>query len=82
MAELEIVHNKRKAHCSDCHRLLLPGEGIQHEMPWFHGNNPIFYLCERCDGIRKTEAKAGSIDTTVRRETGFAGGSSVGKKMR
>ncbi len=78
---LEVVRNTRKAHCGTCHKLVLPGEGIQHLMPWFHGRNPVYYLCETCNEKEKAERKPGDLDLTVFKSSG-AGGSPTGKKMR
>ena len=64
MSEVTIIHNVRKCKCSDCKRVLLKGEGIQHSMPWFGGRNPYFYLCPTCDNKRKMdkEARAAGVD--------------------
>lgn len=53
----EVIHNKRKAKCGDCRRVLEPGAGIQHQMGWFGGRNPFYYLCETCDKKRAMDAE-------------------------
>ena len=47
--------NKRKAKCPDCKKVLLPGEGIRHSYPMFHGNGEFYYVCPPCEEIREKE---------------------------
>jgi len=52
--------NTRKAKCARCKRVLAAGEGIAHEMPWFHGRGNRYYLCNRCDEeSKKSEDPSG-----------------------
>lgn len=81
MPELEVVRNKRRVHCHKCFRILLAGEGIQHLMPWFHGNNPTYYLCEECHNKEEAERKPSDVDLTVYKDK-VTGGFPTGQKMR
>lgn len=54
--------NTQKARCKHCKKLLLPGEAVKEEMPWFHGRGNYYFLCKPCSNKREDKNTAGPQD--------------------
>lgn len=54
--------NTRKARCKGCKKMLLPGEGVKEEIPWFHGRGNYYFLCKQCKKKGEDKNMADSQD--------------------